>query len=258
MPMAHVETQRPGGPQSVFANLAAARAGAVDPLAVEGVSLRCVIRLREKGSARNPASPAASSSRWHHRREFRQVFGPYEVDRGPQSVMRSATGLHPTAATHIQQSEVCATATRSTPTAECLRRSDRDFPEQMPYQEWLHSEFRDSRVASRATCRWWRADAVASVVGEPREGLSRHDFRGANFLMLGMLNRFRADLGVVARPAELDAAALRSKAFLQGSSATLSVEARVSEGSAGGRLVVRNLAGHNCRRPIRPDGAGCT
>jgi hypothetical protein len=83
------------------------------------------------------------------------------------------------------------------------------------------------------------------VLGDAREGLSRHDFRGANFLMLGILNRFRSDLGVVARPAEMDAAIARTKAFLQSSSATVSIERTAA---AGGRLeadvVVRNLAGH--------------
>ena len=86
---------------------------------------------------------------------------------------------------------------------------------------------------------------ITSVVGQPREGVSRHDFRGANFLMLGLLNRFRADLGVVARPAELDAAAMRSKAFLQASSATVSVErAAIERGRLVADIVVRNLAGH--------------
>ncbi len=83
------------------------------------------------------------------------------------------------------------------------------------------------------------------MVGQPREGVSRHDFRGANFLMLGILNRFRAELGVVARPAELDAAVFRTKVFLQSSSASLSVEgARIGGGRLEADVVVRNLAGH--------------
>jgi hypothetical protein len=86
---------------------------------------------------------------------------------------------------------------------------------------------------------------ITSVLGEPREGVSRHDFRGANFLMLGVLNRFRADLGVVARPAELDAAIARTKSFLQSRTATVSVErAELVQGRLEADIVVRNLAGH--------------
>jgi hypothetical protein len=86
---------------------------------------------------------------------------------------------------------------------------------------------------------------VTSVLGEPREGLSRHDFRGANFLMLGILNRFRGELGVVAAPAELDAAVARSKTFLQTSSATLALDRlRVVNGQLETDVVVHNRAGH--------------
>ena len=179
--------------------------------------------------------------------EGRQMFGPYEVEPGPRSVMRSATGLQPTASTHIQQSEVCATChTLYTHALNGSGKAAEEFPEQMPYQEWLHSEFRDSQ--SCQSCHMpvvTEPMPIASVVGQPREGMSRHDFRGANFLMLGILNRFRAELGVVARPAELDAAIVRTKAFLQSSSASISVE---GARSVGGRLdadvVVHNLAGH--------------
>jgi hypothetical protein len=63
--------------------------------------------------------------------------------------------------------------------------------------------------------------------------------------MLAILNRFRAELGVVARPAELDAAVMRSKAFLQSSSASLAVEhARIVGGRLDADIIVRNLTGH--------------
>jgi len=175
------------------------------------------------------------------------MFGPYEVEHGPRSVMRSATGLLPTRSTHIQRSELCATChTLYTHALNASGEATSEFPEQMPYQEWLHSEFRDSQ--SCQSCHMpvvTEPVPIASVVGQPREGVSRHDFRGANFLMLGILNRFRADLGVVARPAELDAAVMRTKAFLQSSSASLSVEgARLVGGRLDADVIVRNLAGH--------------
>ena len=37
---------------------------------------------------------------------------------------------------------------------------------------------------------------IAAVLGQPREGYSRHTFRGGNFFMLRMLNRYRDELGV--------------------------------------------------------------
>ena len=74
--------------------------------------------------------------------------------------------------------------------------------------------------------------------------------------MLGILNRFRAELGVVARPAELDAAVIRTKAFLQSSSASSRWRARVS--SAAGWTPTLSCAtwrATSCLLRIRPDGA---
>jgi hypothetical protein len=50
---------------------------------------------------------------------------------------------------------------------------------------------------------------IASVLGEPRAGFARHEFRGGNFFMLRMLNRYRDELGVEALPQELDAPSAR-------------------------------------------------
>ena len=248
MPMAHVETQRRGGQQSVFANIpSASPAAAMDPLAVEGVSCSVCHQITSDGLGSKASFTGGFVIETAPPHQGRQMFGPYEVEPGPRSVMRSATGLQPTASTHIQRSEVCATChTLYTHALNAAGEATSEFPEQMPYQEWLHSEFRESQ--SCQSCHMpvvTEPMPIASVVGQPREGVSRHDFRGANFLMLGILNRFRAELGVVARPAELDAAVLRTKAFLQSSSANVAVEsARVVGGRLEADVVVRNLAGH--------------
>jgi hypothetical protein len=248
MPMAHVETQARGGRQSVFANIpAVGGGGAADPLAVEGVSCSLCHQITSDALGSKSSFTGGFVIDMKTPLEGRQMFGPYEVDRGRTRIMHSATGLRPTMATHIQRSEVCATChTLYTHALNAAGEATSEFPEQMPYQEWLHSEFRDTQ--SCQSCHMpvvSQPTAITSVLGEPRENVSRHDFRGANFLMLGVLNRFRADLGVVARPAELDAAIARTKAFLQSSTATVSIE---REQTVQGRLavdvVVRNLAGH--------------
>lgn len=248
MPMAHVETHRRGREQSVFVNIpSASRPAAIDPLAVEGVSCALCHQITSDGLGSKASFTGGFVVETAPPAEGRQIFGPYDVERGPRSVMRSATGLQPTAATHIQRSEVCATChTLYTHALNPSGEATSEFPEQMPYQEWLHSEFRDSQ--SCQSCHMpvvTEPTPITSVIGQPREAVSRHDFRGANFLMLGILNRFRAELGVVARPAELDAAVMRTKAFLQSSSASIAVEgARIVGGRLDADVIVRNLAGH--------------
>jgi hypothetical protein len=245
MPMAHVQQHALGNELSIFTNLPAAPAA--DPLAVEGVSCAVCHQIRTDGLGSRSSFTGGFVIDTATPLERRQVFGPFEVDPGRTSLMRSATGLLPTQGTHIQQSEVCATChTLYTHALNDAGKATSEFPEQVPYQEWLHSEYRESQ--SCQSCHMPvvpRETPITSVLGQPREGLSRHDFRGANFLMLGIFNRFRADLGIIARPAELDAAAARARAFLQSSSATVHIE---RAGVVGTRLeadvVVRNLAGH--------------
>ena len=111
--------------------------------------------------------------------------------------------------THIQKSELCATChTLYTKALGPEGQVIGELPEQVPYQEWLHSDFGRSRAASPATCRSSRSDMpITSVLGEPRAGMSRHVFVGGNFFMLRMLNRYRgrserrcAAAGVGGRP----------------------------------------------------------
>lgn len=250
MPMAHVTSQISNRQQAVFANVPApgGMGAAADPLAVEGVS--CALchqiadqRLGEKASFTGGFVVDTTTPL-----ERRQMFGPYEVDKGRTSLMRSATGFQPTTSPHIQRSEVCATC--HTLYTHALNAAGEpisgDFPEQVPYQEWLHSAFRD-----RESCQSCHMPVVqqpthiTSVLGEPREGVSRHDFRGANFFMLSIFNRFRTDLAVVAQPAELENAVARTKSFLQTTAATLEIE-RVAlvAGRLDADVVVRNLTGH--------------
>lgn len=177
----------------------------------------------------------------------RRMFGPYAVQPGLASIMHSATGFAPVESPHIRQSELCATChTLYThplgPGAEAAGR----FPEQVPYLEWRHSAY-----AAERSCQSCHMPVVeeptrmASVLGELREGVARHSFRGGNFFMLGMLNRYRAELGVEATTQELDAAVRDTLDHLRTGSAAIAID---SAERAGGRLLidvsVSNLAGH--------------
>jgi hypothetical protein len=75
--------------------------------------------------------------------------------------------------------------------------------------------------------------------------VSRHIFNGGNFFVLGMLNRFRDELGVEALPAELDRAQRRTVRHLESETAEVEIVSAVaSEGSLTVTVAVRNLAGH--------------
>jgi len=115
----------------------------------------------------------------------------------------------------------------------------------VPYQEWLHSDYKDSR--SCQSCHMPVVPepvAVTRVFGEPRQ-LSRHVFVGGNFFLQRILNRYHDELDVAALPQELEAASNRTLEHLA------TQAARVTLGDvvvAGGRLqtdvTVENLGGH--------------
>lgn len=176
------------------------------------------------------------------------MFGPFEIDRGRMRIMHSSTRFAPTAGLHIQQSELCATChTLYTTARDRTGQPISKFPEQVPYLEWRHSAF----AAEQRSCQSCHMPtvqektAIASVMGEPREGLARHVFRGGNFFMLGMLNRYRAELGVTALPQDISSAAQWTVDQLRSQTASLSIEcATLANGRLAVDVVVQNLSGH--------------
>jgi hypothetical protein len=187
----------------------------------------------------------------------RPVFGPYVVDRGHTTVMHASSSFVPTQADHIRSSELCATChTLYTASLDSSGRRVGSLPEQMPYLEWRHSAYVGEQ--SCQSCHMPTAVAngdsipITNVDGPRRPDLRRHVFVGGNFLLLGMLNRYRGDLAVEALPKELDAVAARTRELLA-HAARVTVMASpdaVSSASADGsrRLVmdveVTNLSGH--------------
>jgi hypothetical protein len=247
MPMAHVLSRHDGRPQSVLDHVPGSGGlpPTADPLALDGVS--CSLCHQITADRLGERESFTGGFVIHATGGPRPMFGPYDVSRGHVRVMESAVGAEPTEALHVQRSELCATChTLYTHTLDETGAVIGQLPEQVPYEEWLHSEYRATQ--SCQDCHMPVVEAptpIASVLGPPRPGVSRHDFRGANFFVLAMLNAYRAELGVVATPLELDAAISRTRSFLQTSAARVSI-ARLER--VGARLhaevLVQNLAGH--------------
>jgi hypothetical protein len=178
----------------------------------------------------------------------RPIFGPFDIEKGLTTIMRSSAEFQPTKGDHIRQSELCATChTLITKALGPQGQVVGQLPEQMMYLEWKHSAFE----AEQRSCQSCHMPAVeqetpiTSVLGEPRKGLARHVFVGGNFFMLRLLNRYRLDLGVEAPPNELEASAVRTIRSLQSETAAVAVERAEA---AGGRLnvdlAVTNTTGH--------------
>jgi len=179
----------------------------------------------------------------------RPVFGPFEIERGLKTIMRSSSdAFQPIQGEHIRKSELCATChTLITKALDPQGRVVGELPEQVMFQEWQHSAY-SAEQRTCQSCHMPLVDApmpIASVLAQPRDGLARHVFVGGNFFILRMLNRFRLDLGVEALPSELDASAERTVRNLQALTALVAVDTpQLADGRLSFNVSIQNLTGH--------------
>lgn len=179
---------------------------------------------------------------------YHSEHGPYDIDAGHQRVMQSSTGgFRPADADQIRDSALCATChTLYTVARGRGGKPVGQLPEQMPYQEWQHSDY--AGKSSCQTCHMPEVNGdtpVTALFGEARKGARHHYFVGANFFMQRMLNNFRQDLSVVALPDTLTAASQRTVNFLESQSARVTIpKVEADKGKLHVDVLVENLTGH--------------
>jgi hypothetical protein len=248
MPMARFESKLGGHEGSVFSHVQFLPDDRGDRLAADGVSCSlCHQIAKDKLGTRESFVGGFVIGAADPKGE-RLEFGPYAPDAGHARVMRTSTGgFLPSESAHIRESEVCATChTLITTALGPGGKPIGELPEQVPYQEWLHSEYRAKRSCQSCHMPVVQEEVpITSVLGQPRAGVSRHVFVGGNFFMQRILNRYRDDLAVAAPPEELSAAAVRTVAHLQSESARVSVGGlEVRGGRLEAEVSVENLGGH--------------
>jgi hypothetical protein len=250
MPMMRYEAKVNGRMGEVFAHLPVTTAPEQTPraaLAADGVSCTVCHQIGTEKLGTKDSFDAGFVVDTIVAPGQRRVFGPYLVDNGRARVMRSASTFSPTEAAHIQSSEVCATChTLFTHTLGAGGRTIGELPEQVPYLEWRNSTY--PREKSCQACHMpveGEEVAISSVLGQPRPHVARHEFRGGNFFMPLMLNRYRSELGVAALPQELDATARHAIDTLETESARLGiVAAGLGDGTLTAVVAVESLVGH--------------
>ncbi|MBZ5634166.1 MAG: hypothetical protein LAO55_13680 [Acidobacteriia bacterium] len=248
MPMARYEANANGREGEIFSHLALDADKRDDRLARDGVSCSLCHQISKDKLGTRESLVGGFVVDTTRKLGEREEYGPYKIENGQTRIMRtSSEGYKPTQSDHIKQSEVCATC--HTLITKALGPGGQvigELPEQMPYQEWLNSEYKDKQ--SCQSCHMpviQEPVAITKVLGVTREDASRHIFVGGNFFIQRMLNRYRADLGVIALPEEFEAAASRTIEHLQSKTAQIAID---NASFTGGRLQadisVQNLSGH--------------
>ena len=243
MPMARFHSTNNGGTGEVFANLAPWD----NNLAADGVSCAVCHQVQDVNFGDDSSFIGGFVIDTSLALGERQVFGPHEVDAGRQTVMRSAGEFVPTTSTHLAESELCATChTLFTASLNDAGEEVGMLAEQVPYHEWLHSNYRTTNTCQSCHMPELAEDApITSVLGQLRPDVSQHVFRGGNAFMLGILNKYRGELGVTALPQELEASQRSTREFLSTETARVAVEsARMAGTTLELGVAVESLSGH--------------
>ncbi|MDX1566147.1 MAG: multiheme c-type cytochrome, partial [Longimicrobiales bacterium] len=143
MPMASYEARAAGEELGVFAHLPSnPMRTRADTLAADGVSCTLCHQIQPDNLGTEESMVGGfridRTTAWGERR----LFGPFQVDSGRVTIMHSSARYEPVEGDHIQSSELCATChTLRThafgPGGEVIG----ELPEQVPYQEWAHSDY---------------------------------------------------------------------------------------------------------------------
>jgi hypothetical protein len=262
MPMQRFQAMAEGGSGQVFRYLDAIRSGAatVEPgaalakaadvkatLAADGVSCTVCHQIRPDNFGQESSLDGGYLIDRRKQLEQRELFGRFEIDKGRARAMHSATGFEPAQSDHLARSELCASChTLLTQAFDDQGRPAGSLPEQVPYQEWEHSDYVETKSCQSCHMPLVPGEApITSVLQKQRPEVRRHVLVGGNSFMLRILRDHREELGVVAPAQELEAAARRTDEFLATSTASLEIR---NAGRSGGRVdfdvIVMNKSGH--------------
>jgi hypothetical protein len=247
MPLQSLVDQAQNHQTEVFSRLPLRTDHPQDAAAADGVSCTVCHQIEAAGLG-TPASYSGNFIVAAPGTNPRPLYGPYALDSDNITKMHvMAAGYSLVQAAHIHDAALCGSChTLYTTTLGPGGKPIGRLPEQMPYLEWLHSDYRDKQTCQQ--CHMpavGQPVAVASLLGKSREDVRLHTFVGANFLMESMLSSHRDDLAVVAQPSDLAAAAAHITSFLQSQSARITVgPAQVAGGVLSFPVRVENLTGH--------------
>jgi hypothetical protein len=248
MPMARYEAKEKGQLGQVFAHLPFDRDPKKNASAEDGVTCAICHQITQQNFGTRESFNGGFQIETPQSKNNHPEFGPFVIQNAQASIMQTSTGgFRPTAAQHIHDAALCATChtlyTKSlAPGGKLLGY----FPEQVPYQEWLHSDYPNRNTCQSCHMPEVKGPApIAAVMGELRTGVRQHTFLGGNFFVLRLLNEYRNDLSVSAMPAELTAQAERTVEFLQTRAARVTIhKASVAAGKLDADVFVENLTGH--------------
>jgi hypothetical protein len=248
MPMSRYQAKLEGHLGGVFAHLPFDADPQANAPAEDGVTCSVCHQIGTQNLGKRPSFNGGFVVDPPETRDLHPEYGPFQIQSGLARIMQTSTGgFRPTDAPQIEDSRLCATChTLYTTTLSPEGKALGQFPEQMPYLEWLHSDYVKSQSCQSCHMPKVPEDApITAVLGPLRSGVRLHTFVGANVFLLNVLNAYRGDLSVKAMPLELNAEAQRTADFLQSQAARVTIRSVEVDGNQlRANVFVENLTGH--------------
>ncbi len=176
------------------------------------------------------------------------IYGPYANPFA--TAMVNNTGYTPVQGTHIESSALCATChTLITPYVDQEGNVAGDFPEQMPYYEWLNSSYPSQQVSCQQ-CHLPRVNETMKISSVPtnlqnmRNPVYEHHFVGGNTLVNRMMKDNYTELGIASGIANMDSSYNYALKSLKESSIVTTADAGVEDGLVSVSVLLKNKTGH--------------
>ena len=176
-----------------------------------------------------------------------EVFGPYESPL--QRPMWMHTRFVPTYSPHIEASALCASCHNLyTPIFDEDLKVIGEYPEQVPYSEWVVSDFPQQGVTCQS-CHLDRVELETPISSHPpwlssRKPVWDHRIVGGNTFMLSLIRDNVEELGISVPAEEIESTILKTREMLQNRTLRLDVDAVPATDSLDIVVTVTNLTGH--------------
>src|SRR5262245_18118805 len=147
MPMARYQSKFEGKEGEIFSRLNLDSDDRMDKLAQDGVSCSLCHQIQKDKLGTPESLVGGFVIDTKKTRGEREEYGPFKIDNGELRIMSTSSGgYRPTEGEQIWQSVLCATChplltTALGPDGKKIG----ELPEQMPYQEWFASDFKDKQ-----------------------------------------------------------------------------------------------------------------
>ena len=216
-------------------------------LALDGISCTLCHQIREEGFGKPESFSAGFAIAPDLPLGERESFGPHPVGKGLVGLMQSSSGFVPLQSLHVEQAEFCATChTLYTPYVDAAGEIAGEFPEQMPYLEWLASVYGDSVPCQVCHMPAAKGGVPLSIVGgPPRSPFHQHILVGGNAYLLKVLETFGEQMMATASSAQFRDKQAQAEKQLQERTASLDFEEAKAEGATlTADIVVKSMVGH--------------